>query len=139
MEPLTQLHKKPGLEVPRSMIGATGRQVYVPITNFGEHKTEVAAGMVVAAIQGVSHLQVEGKGEEAVEDLDLDAGKSLSVVREMVGRIDPTVTQTTRKALNEMVDEFREIFYEAAGELGWSGKTKHAIEVEGSEPVKIPP
>ena len=57
----------------------------------------------------------------------------------MVGRIDPTVTQTTREALNEMVDEFREIFFEAAGELGWSGKTKHAIEVEGSKPVKIPP
>lgn len=38
-----------------------------------------------------------------------------------------------------MVDEFREIFYEAAGELGWSGKTKHAIEVEGSKPMKIPP
>ena len=94
--------------------------------------------MMVAAIQGVSHLQEGGKGEEAVEDLDLDAGKSLSVVREMVGRIDPTVTQTTRKALNEMVDEFREIFYEAAGELGRSGKSKHAIDLEGSKPVKIP-
>ena len=42
------------------MVGVIGRQVYVPITNFGEHKTEVAAGMVVAAIQGVSYLQEEG-------------------------------------------------------------------------------
>ena len=42
--------------------------------------------------------------------MDLGAGEPLSVVRKMVGRIDPTVTQTTREALNEMVDEFRELF-----------------------------
>ena len=139
VEPLTQLHKKPGLEVPRSLIGVTGRQVYVSITNFGKHTTVVTAGMVVAAIRGVSHLQVERKGEEAVGDLDLGSGESLSVVREMLGRIYPTVTQTTREALHEMVDEFREIFYEAAGELGRSGKSKHAIDLEGSKRVKIPP
>ena len=139
VEPLKHAYQRPGLEVPRAMIKVEGSEVYVPITNLAEHEAEITAGSIVASIQRAESMSKgEEQGEERKETTKTES-ELPEALRNITERIDEGVSENTKEKLKETIQEFREIFFENADELGRSGRTKHAIDVEGNKPIKLPP
>src|SRR5208282_430637 len=60
----------------------------------------------------------------------------LEIIRGMVERVDPDVTEYDRQKLTALLLEFSSAFSLSENDLGRTSVAKHAIDTDGAQPVR---
>ena len=119
--------------------------LYIPVTNFSEEEAMVYADEVVAKVESiVAHCSVSSvqgkddrKGEES-ENIEY-TGRLPDHLEQMIDKVSPKTSTDTKEKLRTVIHEYQDVFQEPGGPSGRFTEAKHAINVEGHAPIKLPP
>jgi hypothetical protein len=119
-----------GLRVSRSIIPDRASDVPVRVMNVTRREIQFEAREVITELQPVTPCTTS---VTAVEDSDID---KLSVLEDLVRRVDATVPRGARKALHDLLLEFRDTFSFSDNDMGRTSVLRHSIVTSDAQPVR---
>ena len=130
---ITEAHTmRCGLQVSRSTIPDDDVNVPVRVMNTKTEDINLKAGTVISNLEPVDVCE-NPQGEAEDNDPHLDV-----LLKEMVARVDESVSAEDRKHLLSLLREFRTAFSSGENDLGRTTLATHCIETTECRPVRQP-
>ena len=136
IEPFNMSVKPSCVAVPRTVVKVSKGKVTLPITNFGGRQVEVRKGTIMASLCKVERVHEDKGDDDFTEDEEEQIPDAL---KEMLGRVDESVSGVAEQKLQQLVHEYKDVFFETEGKIGRTSRVKHEIDVQGHAPIKVPP
>ena len=125
---------KNGLLVGATLLPDQPQELYVRVLNPTDNDIKVSRGVEVAELQPVAPLE---RRQQPDRSQRLTATEK-EAVEEMVSRVDPSISDTTKNRLRSLLIKHASVFSMSEWDLGYTDKVEHRIDTQGHPPFRQP-